>query len=143
MPAPKPISNLITEANYLTFINERQSWYCAASRLAVRRFRPRGVLLQEPRQCSIAFPEPCWPCGIRTNEQRALTAAVLSCTLTPAGTESHRVFNPAPPEAELAYEVMDGDRRTLAISGPDGETVWEGAADLGDGPRHPHRGGAC
>src|ERR1022692_1335674 len=34
--------------------------------------------LQEPRQCSIAFPEPCCLWGIRTNGKRALAAALFS-----------------------------------------------------------------
>jgi hypothetical protein len=34
-----------------------------------------GGELREPRQCSIAFPEPCFQKGIRTNGVRALAAA--------------------------------------------------------------------
>ena len=46
----------------------------------------------------------------------------------------------------LAYEVLSGntsDKTTLArVPGQDRTAVRQGAADLGDGPRHPDRGGA-
>jgi hypothetical protein len=48
----------------------------------VRGFWPRGVL-QEPRQCSIACLGPCFRWGIRTNGERAVTAAVSSRSIPP------------------------------------------------------------
>jgi hypothetical protein len=61
---------------------------------------------------SIAVLEPCWLSGIRTNEARALTAAVLSCTIPALTAGTHRLFNPAPPEAVLA----SGSRLLAPIS---------------------------
>ena len=44
--------------------------------------------------------------GISTNEERALTAAVLSCSIPRLSTSSHRLFNPAQPEAVLACDLV-------------------------------------
>ena len=56
---------------------------------------------------------------------------VIALVMTPAGFP-------------LAYEVMDGntsDKLNAArVSGQDRKRVREGAADLADGSRHPHRG---
>src|SRR6266849_2467524 len=54
--------------------------------------------------------EPCLPCGIRSNEERAIAAAVLSCTLPLLVTKSHSLFNPVPPAAKLACVFLfEGD----------------------------------
>src|ERR1035438_8600331 len=51
--------------------------------------------LREPRQCSIAFLEPCCLWGMRTNEKRALAAIVFSRSILPREALSHGLFNPA------------------------------------------------
>jgi hypothetical protein len=63
-------------------------------RLAVDRFWPRGELLK-PRQCSIAFLEPCSASGMRTNEERVVAAVGLLGTIQLESQESHSLFNPA------------------------------------------------
>src|SRR6266481_2994140 len=65
-------------------------------------FWPRGVL-QEPRQCSIARLWPCFLCGIRTNGERAVTAAVSSRSILPlsARPQSQSVQS-GQPEAQLS-----------------------------------------
>ena len=47
----------------------------------IRGICPRGAL-QEPHQCSIAFLEPCYKRGIRTNVKRALAAVAFLRSIT-------------------------------------------------------------
>ena len=66
----------------------------------------RGVL-REPRQCSIACLEPCLYWGIRTNGERAVTAAVSSRSIPRRRWAlSHSLFNPALPEAGLSADTL-------------------------------------
>ena len=44
------------------------------------RFWPRGEL-SKPRQCSIAFLEPCCSSGMRTNAERVVAAVALLGTI--------------------------------------------------------------
>jgi hypothetical protein len=55
---------------------------CDLSRTVRVILWPRGVL-QEPRQCSIACLGPCLSRGIRSNGERAVTAAVSSRSILP------------------------------------------------------------
>src|SRR5208283_4675557 len=65
-------------------------------------FWPGGEL-QEPHQCSIAFLEPCCLRGIRTNEDRALTAVVFSHSISPTlpHAKSHTIQSGLRPVAVL------------------------------------------
>jgi hypothetical protein len=75
--------------------------------LARRGFWSRGEL-RKPHQCSIAFLEPCWSRGIRSNEKRALAANALYKTIPVATAESHMLFNPVQPEPLLECDFVAG-----------------------------------
>ena len=54
--------------------------------------------------------------GIRTNEERALAAAVLSCTIPPLGLGSHRLFNPVPTGGRAIFQLPSSTlARTLDL----------------------------
>src|SRR5713226_7490497 len=79
-------------------------------------FWPRGVL-QEPRQCSIARLGPCFLWGIRTNGERAVTAAVSSRSIPPlsARPQSQSVQS-GQPEAQLSSATCQSHVRHLRRS---------------------------
>src|SRR5208283_2461879 len=81
-------------------------------------FWPGGELL-EPHQCSIAFLEPCCFRGIRTNEDRALTAVVFSHSISPTlpHAKSHTIQSGLRPVAVLPSAFRSAFDRDLRLKG--------------------------
>jgi hypothetical protein len=71
----------------------RPGWPCVDSDL--------GENFGKPRQCTIAFLEPCCFCGIRTNGNRVLTAVALACTIALASPKVTDYSIRFKPEARL------------------------------------------
>jgi hypothetical protein len=69
----------------------------------VVRFWPSGEL-SKPRQCSIAFLEPCCSSGMRTNEDRVVAAVVLPGTIPLASPKVTDYSIRSQPVAGLLYD---------------------------------------
>ena len=88
--------------------------------------------LREPRQCSIAFLEPCCLWGMRTNEKRALAAIVFSRSILPREALSHGLFNPARRRQGCLLPLDSLDSRIL--QGYQGRSPWLVSGRLAVGP---------